>query len=264
VQYLERVALLGLYDLLLHRGGRDASASASTTLDLPDRAGALRAWEKAWNAFTGGHDGDARVFWQERAPDMCIALPPSPSVLSSSAQVRHIVATIIDPDPPVGPEQGEDEQHDVNDLFSFGPWFITATRHGINVRTSYSYLDLYGYLGGAGGVGGGERAPGGIQSGEENRDGDRDRNWTVIKVPVRNVLAFALSTELDLVVVISCVSILTRLLVSHFGSYCGTKKGQPTDLTLTKVRSGVWSYDHYASGMVRLTRAPKCRRYGSS
>jgi hypothetical protein len=176
----------------------------------------LGAWEEAWNAFAGGHDGDAQVFWQQHAPNLRIAVPPSPSFPSSSAHVTHLVATIIDPDPPVGPEQEEDGQHgliDRNDIFSFGPWFITATRHGINVRAYYSYLDLHGCLDGAGGVGGGERIPGGIQSGEEE-NGDQDRDpgtdydrvhWTVIKVSVWNVLAFALSTELDLAVVISCV-----------------------------------------------------------
>jgi len=218
VQYLEHVALLGMYDPLRVVDG--GAASASATLALPDRMAALRAWEESWNALAGGHDGDGGVFWQERAPDLRIALPPSSSSSSSlSRRVRYILATIVDPEPLVGPGQEEDGQHgslDINDHFSFGPWFIAATREGSNVRASYSYLDLHGCLGGVGGGGGGG-ASGGIQSDEEeNRDGDGDGDgdpgadydracWTVIKVPVWNVLAFALSTELDLAVVISCV-----------------------------------------------------------
>jgi hypothetical protein len=204
VQYLERVALLGMYDV--------SGGAASATLALPDRMAALRAWEDSWNALAGGHDGDGRPFWQERAPDLLIALPPSVTLPSSPAQVRYIVATIIDPDPPVDPVREEEEEDnrygvlETDNEFSFGPWFIAATRSGFNVRASYSYLDLHGCLGG---VGGGEGVPGGLQSGEEE-NGDRgagyDRvHWTVVKVPVRNVVAFALSAELDLAVVISCV-----------------------------------------------------------
>jgi len=207
VQYLERVALLGM----CHVGG----GAASATLALRDRVVALRAWEESWNVLAGGHDGDGGVFWQERAPDLRIALPPSLLSSSAAARARYIGATIIEPEPPVaalGPGQYEEEgQHGIleaEDHFSFGPWFIAATRSGFNVRASYSYLDLYGCLGGR--VGEGEEAPEGVQSGEEEEDGDRgvdyDRvHWTVIKVPVRNVVSFALSTELDLAVVISCV-----------------------------------------------------------
>jgi hypothetical protein len=64
-------------------------------------------------------------------------------------------------------------------------------------------------LDGARGVGEREEAQGGIQGGEkENGDGgaDYDRvSWTCIKVPVSNVVAFGLSIELDLALVISCV-----------------------------------------------------------
>jgi hypothetical protein len=227
VQYLERVALLGMYDV----GG--GAASAPATLALPDREAALRAWEESWTALAGGHDGEARVFWQERGPDLRIVRPPPPPPSSSSsARVRHMVATIIDPEPPVGPEQEEEwGRHGLLDLdnqFSFGPWFITATRSGYNVRASYSYLDLHGYLDAVGEGGGG--APSGIQGGEEE-NGDRDRGadygrvqWTVIKVPVRNVMEIALSAELDLAVIISCVIFNFCLLVSHFGSYLGPRK----------------------------------------
>jgi hypothetical protein len=228
VQYLERVALLGTYDpLLLDEGG------ASATLTLPDRAAALRAWEESWNALAGGHDGDARVFWQERAPDLRIALPPRPPSLSSSpSRVNYILATIVDPDPAIGPLDGDEGQHgilDEEDHFSFGPWFIIATRDGLNVRASYSYLDLHGCLDGVGGAGGGGEgeAPSGAQVGEQvNRDLDGSANydrvcWTCIKIPVWNVVAFALSTELDLAVVISCVPIF---IVLSSISYCGAKK----------------------------------------
>jgi hypothetical protein len=216
VLYLERVALLGMYDPLLLIEGGAASASESATLALPDRAAALRAWGDAWDALAGG-DGDAGVFWQKRAPDLCITLPPSPSSSSPSpARVRYIVATIIDPDPPVGPGQ-EEEGHGyydgADDDFRFGPWFMAATRSGINVRASYSYLDLHGSLDRVGEVGSGEGALGETQNGEdENGDRDKDRGtnynrvyWTCVKVPVWHVLAFTLSTELDLAVVISCV-----------------------------------------------------------
>jgi hypothetical protein len=228
VQYLERVGLLGMYDpLLLVEGG---AASASPTLGLLDRAAALRAWEEAWNALTGGHDGDAGTFWQERGPDLRIAPPPPPPP-PSSARVRYIKAMIVDPDPLVGPEQPEEEQHWLPDIdlgvmnhFLFGPWFITKTHYGINVRTSYSYLDLHGCLNSVGGVGGGgEGAPGGIQSGEvENGDrgADYDRGyWTCIKVPVWNVVEIALSTELDLAVVISYVLSIPILVLSSLISF---------------------------------------------
>ena len=211
-----------------------AAASASAkALALPERAAALRAWEDAWGALEG-------QFWKGRAPELCVALPPTSSpffFLSSAAaeavpRVRHISARIVDPDPEPGPlvglgplpggDFGDGGLHgvlDEQDHFSFGPWFIAATRDGMNVRASYSYLDLHGCLGGdgvegggGGEGGGGEEAPGGKE--RSDVDGDRgvdyDRAcWTVVKVPVWNVVAFALSTELDLAVVISCVFIFS-------------------------------------------------------
>jgi hypothetical protein len=225
-----------MYDPLLLIEGGAAPSSESATLALPDRAAALRAWEEAWDALAGGSDGDAGVFWQKRAPDLRIALPPSPWLSSPSpARVKYIVATIVDPDPPVGPEQEEEGQHgfhDADEGFLFGPWFIAATRNGINVRAYYSYLDLHGCLGP---VGRGDGAPGGTQSGEEeNGDPDKDQgtdynriHWTCIKVPVWNVLAFELSTELDLAVVISCVfSIPIFVLLSLISVSCGAKRLQ--------------------------------------
>ncbi|KAI0271301.1 hypothetical protein BC834DRAFT_435730 [Gloeopeniophorella convolvens] len=65
--------------------------------------------------------------------------------------------------------------------FSFGPWFIVATREGPGVRAGYAYLDVRACF----------AAPAGPHL------------WTSVDVPVPNVEAFALSTELDLAVVIS-------------------------------------------------------------
>lgn len=204
-QYLERVALQGMYDPTAAHSHSPASAR---TLALPERAAALRTWEGAWGALEG-------AFWKARAPELRFALPPA------SPRVRHISAKIVDPDPepPVVGLVDGDGQHgllDEEDHFSFGPWFIAATRDGINVRASYSYLDLHGCLGEAaggerGGGGGGvsgEREGGDVGNGDRDadRDADYDRAyWTVVNVPVWNVVAFALSTELDLAVVISYV-----------------------------------------------------------
>jgi len=212
LQYLERLALLGLYEPLHLVAGSTASASAS--LELPERAAALRAWEDAWDELVGGdhdHDRDdaGGVFWQKREPDLRIALPPSsPLSWPYSPRVEYIVAKIVDPEPLSEYQVSEDpgRRHglfDEEDHFSFGPWFIAATRDGLHVRASYSYLDLHGCLGGPGGGGG---ATGGIQDGDGDVDSEYDRAfWTVVKIPLWNVAAFVLSTELDLAVVISCV-----------------------------------------------------------
>jgi hypothetical protein len=203
--YLERIALQGTYD-------PTAFASASEkTLALPERVASLRTWEESWGALEG-------TFWKERAPDLFIARPPMqwsglPSLESSLVRMRYLSATIVDPDPEAPRQMEEHGQHgdvDESDHFSFGPWFVSATRDGISVRASYSYLDLHGCLGGA------EGAPlgGGGQSGENGDHYDSDRVcWTVIKVPVWNVMSFALSTELDLAVVISCVVIHSQFFV---------------------------------------------------
>jgi hypothetical protein len=87
-------------------------------------------------------------------------------------------------------------------------------------------LDLHGCLGGVGGAGGGGEggAPGGVPVVNRDRDDGADYDrvyWTCIKVPVWNVVSFALSTELDLAVVISCVPIF--IILSSI-SYCGTEK----------------------------------------
>ena len=222
VQYLERVALQGMYD--------PASTSTSTkSLALPERSAALRNWEHAWRALEG-------AFWKTRAPDLRIALPPPwPFPLSSSSspppRVRYISAKIVDPDPEppavVLGLLGGDGQYgmlDEEDHFSFGPWFIAATRDGINVRASYSYLDLHGCLDGGGSGGGGalgERQGSDVGNGDRGVDYDR-AFWTVVKVPVWNVVAFALSTELDLAVVISCV-FFHSIFFFKFPYHCATQ-----------------------------------------
>jgi hypothetical protein len=99
---------------------------------------------------------------------------------------------------------------DEDDHFSFGPWFIAATRDGLNVRAFYSYLDLRGCLGEVGGGGGEEAGQARLRDGDGDGDvgAEYDRVfWTVIKIPLWNVVAFVLSTELDLTVVISYVCI---------------------------------------------------------
>jgi hypothetical protein len=203
---------------------------------------ALRAWEEAWISLAGGgdrdHDRDAggvsQLFWQKRKPDLRISHPPWPSSSwPCSPRVKYIQANILEPDPPLqyqlaadtedqGQGQGQGQQHgylDEEDRFSFGPWFVAATRDGLNVRASYSYLDLHGCLGDVGGGG----------DGDSDVGAEYDRVfWTVIKVPLWNVVAFVLSTELDLTVVISCVvfpidCIIFRLL---FCADCGEQYTQ--------------------------------------
>lgn len=207
LQYLERIALQGTYD-----PSAFIFASAETLAPaLPERAAALRVWEEAWGALKG-------EFWRGRAPDLFVDRPPTMwSLPSSSERVRNLSATIVDPEPSsgaIGPmeEDGRYGILDEDDHFSFGPWFVTATRDGINVRASYSYFDLHGCL---------DRGEGEGEGGNGDRDGipgaDYDYGrWTVIKVPVWNVMSFALSTELDLAVVISCVVVFVSLVVSYY------------------------------------------------
>jgi len=217
IHYLEHLALLGRYDPLLLVRGKDASASM--TLALPERMAALRAWEDAWNALSGG-DGDTGVFWQERRPDLRITQPsqrPSywnPSSQWSSQQDRRILATIVDSDPPPGPEDDVpwEPDHGMLDEFPLGTWFIVMADNqigmrgmrGIGMRAIYSYLDLHGCLGEVEVEGGMLR---GTQSGDEkNRNPDFDHmRWTIIDILVRDVIEIVLSAELDLAIVISCV-----------------------------------------------------------
>jgi hypothetical protein len=239
VQYLERLSLLGLYDPPLLIGGGSA---ASASLALPERAAALRAWEEAWNSLAGGggeHDAPGGVFWQKRKPDLRIALPPLPSSSwPNSPRVKYILANIQDPDPPLEYQLATDTEGlklhgylDEEDHFSSGPWFIAATRDGLNVRASYSYLDLRGSLGEVGGGGGGR---GGLRDGDGDVGAEYDRVfWTVIKIPLWNVVALVLSTELDLTVVISCVCI-SHLLFSVNLTVWGTV--YPNSKTSTRRR----------------------------
>ena len=157
------------------------TVSPSATLGLPDRMAALQAWEDEWNSF-----GD-------RSPDLFIT-PPFLPMTWSEPLMTHITATILDPEPYLEEIQGE--WPDVEDRFSFGPWFITSTVIW-QTRVAYSYLDLHGCLDGAG-------AGTGNKSKDENGGYDRV-DWTVIDIPLQNVAEIALSAELDLAVVISCV-----------------------------------------------------------
>ena len=280
VLYLERLALLGLYDPPLLVEG-----AASASLALPDRAAALRAWEGSWNSLAGGgdhHDGDGdaggsvpELFWQKRKPDLRISYPPKPpSSWPYSPRVKYILANIVEPDPPLeyqlavdsteGLGLGQGQLHgylDEEDRFSFGPWFIAATRDGLNVRASYSYLDLHGCLGDVGRGGDGE---------DVGAECDRVF-WTVIKIPLWNVVAFVLSTELDLTVVISCVFFFTVfspigfLLLRAWGTVYPKSK---TCTSRRRVMRGggrrrlIWCFDRCASGMGRRTRVLKCQRCG--
>ena len=214
LQYLERIALQGTYDPSAF-ATRFASAETLAPA-LPERAAALRVWEEAWGALKG-------EFWRGRAPDLFVDRPPTMWSLPSQpsqARVRNLSALIVDPEPSssaMGPmeEDGQYGALEIEDDFSFGPWFVTATRDGINVRASYSYFDLHGCLGRGEGEGEGEG-----EGGDGDRDGiagvDYDYGcWTVIKVPVWHVMSFALSTELDLAVVISCV-VFVSLIVSYY------------------------------------------------
>jgi hypothetical protein len=203
VQYLERLTLLGMHDpqFLIGDGG-SVTLSTSATLALPDRMTTLQAWEEAWDPL--GVSG-REVFWRKRSPDLRISLPSWQPTLSSPG-VTHISATILDPFPEGLQELAEMfrifTRYD-KDRVSFGPGFITST-HTRSSIAAYSYLDLHGRLSG---TGTGTGALDGIQGGEEE-DADVDANyhdrvdWTVINIPVWNVVEIALSTELDLAVVI--------------------------------------------------------------
>jgi F-box associated protein len=182
VQYLERLALHGMHDpqILIGDGG-SVTVSPSAMLGLPDRMAALQAWEEEWNSF-----GD-------RIPDLFISSPFWPSI-SSLPSMTNITATILDPEPYLTDIQWE--WPDVEERVSFGPRFITSTRFG-KAPAAYSYLDLHGCLDGAG-------AGTGNKSNDEIGGYDRV-DWTVIDIPLRNVAEIALSAELDLAVVISCV-----------------------------------------------------------
>ena len=237
VRYLERLTLLGMHDpqLLIGDGG-SVTVSSSATLALPDRMATLQAWEEVWNPLSAS---DKAIFWRKRSPDLRITLPPWQPAPSSSPKVTRMWATILDPDPiPEDPfPEGLQELAEIFGIFardskdpvSFGPCFITSTHTGpsIAIHPAYSYLDLHGHLGG---TGTGTGSLDGIQGGEEEDagvDADYDRlDWTVVDIPVWNLVEVALSTELDLAVAISYVFPwqFFIFLVSHLCSYCGAKK----------------------------------------
>ena len=106
MQYLERLAPLGLYDPLLiggGGGGGGSAASAPASPALPERASALRAWEEAWSSLADGgvgdHDNDSDVppgvFWQHRKPDLRIVHPPPPPRWPSSSLSRATSAFTV-------------------------------------------------------------------------------------------------------------------------------------------------------------------------
>jgi hypothetical protein len=207
VQYLERLILLGMHDpqLLIDDGG-SVTLSPSVTLALPDRMATLQAWEEAWNSL--GANGRGYDFWRKRNPDIRISPHPWEPRSSSSPGFTHMFATILNAFPEGLQEPGEVFRpflsYDTN-RFSFRRGVITSV-HTRASRAAYSYLDLHGCLGGTGTQTG---ALDGIQGGEEEDfyvDDYYDRlDWTVIKIPLWYVVEIALSTELDLAVVISCV-----------------------------------------------------------
>jgi hypothetical protein len=131
VQYLERLALLGMHDpqLLIGDGG-SVTVSPSATLTIQDRMAALQAWEEAWNPLGASGKG---VFWRKPSPDLRITLPPWHPMWSSQ-RVTRMSATILDPDPiPEGFQQLAEifrilaSLSEIKDRFSFGPCSITST-----------------------------------------------------------------------------------------------------------------------------------------
>jgi hypothetical protein len=232
VRYIERTALLGVYDPLVPItdafGGTgeavDGTSTAITTMTnmtIPERAAALEAWNEAWSAL------DDVLF--TRKPDLRVAMPSrdelqkgrtaevvgvtgsrkfatpttSTAAAAATAGVRgpeaEAEAELLDHQRRWWDDGPENEWHC---HFSFGPWFVAAAREGPGVRAGYSYLDVYGSLGAAAASKGIGASSTGANCEDEGEEGLR---WTTINVPVRNIVVFALSTELDLAVAISCV-----------------------------------------------------------
>ena len=272
VRYIERAALLGVYDPLVSvsdvEAGAGAGAGAGVDADgtpttrsmtIPERMAALEAWNEAWGALDD-------ILCRGK-PEMRFAMPSrdelrtgrmaevgsgagsaasarrtasttttATTTATASTRVAAVVANLDGRLIPVLPgleseleldqqrwrtedEEDEDEDEDEDDWhchYSFGPWFVAAAREGPGVRAGYSYLDVHGSLGGGvGGAGAGRGvAEGGVEpeagascegNKEEGGEGEESPRWTTINVPVRNIVVFALSTELDLAVAISCV-----------------------------------------------------------
>ena len=194
--------------------------------------------------------------------------------MPSSPRATRLRATILDPDPI--PEDtileglqelaeifGVFAAGDARDHFAFGPCYITSTHTGpgIDIRPAYSYLDLHGDLGGTG-TGTGALESDGIQGGvrgeevDADVDADYDRlDWTVIDIPVRNVVDIALSTELDLAVVISCVFPWQSFIFSSliFVLIVGPKK---TDRTIVEFEGQEEETCHLTVRPLRLDGTP--------
>jgi hypothetical protein len=202
VRYIERAALLGVYDPLVP-STPDAIVGATTTMTIPERAKALEAWNDAWTTLDEIVSGQGK---ESREPDVRFAMPsrdelrsgrraevisgPGPSSSSSSSVTEE--------------EEGgdeEDSEEEAHCHFSFGPWFVAAAREGPGMHAGYSYLDVR-----AANLCAVEAE---AEMGAGGRHGGRGcaavPRWTTINVPVRNVVVFALSTELDLAVAVSCV-----------------------------------------------------------
>ena len=217
VRYIERTALLGVYDPFVPTTTSattpDADATTTTmTMTIPERAAALEAWNKAWTTLEEIVCGPGQDS-EPREPNIRFALPSRdelrsgrtaevvsgpnsvlplvrPSSSSSRNRHHHHQGWDVDWDE-------EDEEDEAHCHFSFGPWYVAAAREGPGVRAGYSYLDVHANLGGAGERGRGRGCTDGVEG--------RRPQWTTINVPVRNVVVFALSTELDLAVAVSCV-----------------------------------------------------------
>src|SRR6267142_1552929 len=268
VRYIERAALLGVYDPLVSVSDVEAEAGAGADADgapmmtmtmvasmtIPERAAALEAWDEAWGALDDilcTRKPDLRFAMPSRdelrtgrtaevasgagsAANATTATTTTTTTTTASTRVAAAVANSNGPVLPVLPvpvleleldqqrwraEEEDDEDEDEDDWhchFSFGPWFVAAAREGPGVRAGYSFLDVHRSLGGgAGGAGAGrgvaegpEPEAGASCEGNKNEGEEEEESpsWTTINVPVRNIVVFALSTELDLAVAISCVS----------------------------------------------------------
>jgi hypothetical protein len=217
LHYLEHAALLGVYDPLVP----DAPAGGTAAPPLTVRTAALHAWDDAWQAI------DALVC--SRRPDARFALPEHRTRGAVAGQ-QWLGSHEVE----VGQQEQELQEHR---HFSFGPWFVVEAREGPGVRAGYSYLDVHGCLGRHAGVIVGREGGGNEGDGDEGGggwEGWEDRappRWTTIDVPVRDVVVFALSTEMDLAMAVSCVLFFSFLILvclilvsgcAYFAGFVGT------------------------------------------
>jgi hypothetical protein len=202
VRYIERAALLGVYDPFVVPSTSHADAvvtvGATTTMTIPERAKALEAWNDAWTTLDEIVCGQGK---ESREPDVRFAMP-SRDELRSGRRAEVISgpspsSSVTEEEEEGGDDEEEEEgsEDEAHSHFSFGPWFVAAAREGPGMRAGYSYLDVRAANAEAGA--GGRRGRG--------RGCAAVPRWTTINVPVRNVVVFALSTELDLAVAVSCV-----------------------------------------------------------